>query len=273
MLTQVQIRNGQGALLLLPLENDVNFVVTEIEGLDPVKATIVSSSVAGRDGEQYHSSKREARNIKISLEFLPDYVDYFDAESLRERLYEYVMPKSPVRLIFSRTNKSDVQIDGWVESMDAPLFTPEPATVISIICTNPDFVDSDLVILEGMTTSDGTNSTINYAGSIETGIRFRIFPDRDLSDFTIHHTPPTGVNQQLEFVGDLIAGDQLNINTITGEKGSYLTRGGLNSSTLYGVQPESKWIELLPGPNLFRVSADGAPIPYVVEYVKRFGGL
>ncbi len=56
MLIKVEARTSSGALLILPLDDvSSGYVVEEIEGLDPVKATLVSSSFAQADGEQYHT--------------------------------------------------------------------------------------------------------------------------------------------------------------------------------------------------------------------------
>ena len=60
MLTRVEVRNDHGNLLNLSLQEILGgFIVEEIQGLDPVAATIVSSSFAQLDGEQYQSSRRE----------------------------------------------------------------------------------------------------------------------------------------------------------------------------------------------------------------------
>jgi hypothetical protein len=71
----------------------------------------------------------------------------------------------------------------------------------------------------------------------------------------------------------LVAGDVLSINTVTGSKGATLTRAGVESSVLYGISPQSSWLELMPGVNTIRVYATGAAIPLSIEYINRYGGL
>jgi hypothetical protein len=57
MLTGVEVRTIQDNLLALSLDDPSSgFIIEEIEGLDPVKASVVSSSFATMDGEQYQFS-------------------------------------------------------------------------------------------------------------------------------------------------------------------------------------------------------------------------
>jgi hypothetical protein len=86
----VEVTNTQGQTLVLPLEayND-GYLLSEIEGLDPVKATLVSSSFANLDGEQQQSARREARNIVLHLDLLMGYG--IPISALRRNLYIFFM--------------------------------------------------------------------------------------------------------------------------------------------------------------------------------------
>jgi len=273
MLETVEVRNDVGNLLTLPLEDGSSgFIVADIEGLEPVKATLVSSSFATMDGEQYHSSRREARNIKLKLDLEPNYT-YDSVLELRHRLYDFFMPKSRTYLSFITSEGLTVNIEGRVESFDCPLFTKDPAADISLMCYDPDFVDPTPVILSGNTVSDDTETDVLYEGTIESGIKFILNVDRALTEFTIYHRPPDDVVRTLDFTGSLASGDVLEIITVPGSKGATLTSGSVLSSVLYGVSPQSNWIELQPGNNAIRVYAAGAAIPYTIEYSERYGGL
>lgn len=48
---------------------------------------------------------------------------------------------------------------------------------------------------------------------------------------------------------------------------------GEPDSILYGVAPDASWINLYPGTNHIRVYAEGAGIPYTIEYNDKIGGL
>lgn len=273
MLTTVEVRNQAGSLLTLPLSDpSQGFVVTDIEGLEPVKATLVSSSFANLDGGQYHSSRREPRNLKLKLDLEPDYI-LDSVQELRRRLYNFFMPKTKSNLRFILDDGTTVGIDGRIESFDSPLFTKDPSADISLMCYDPDFVNVDPVLITGNTVSTETNTLVTYEGSVETGIRFTLNVDRALTEFTIYHIPPDGVVRALDFAGSLSAGDVLQISTVPGAKGATLISGDTATSVLYGVSPQSNWIELQPGDNYIRVYATGAAIPYEIEYNTRYGGL
>lgn len=276
MLTAVEVRSASGALLTLPLEDVSNgLYIDDIRGLDPVKATIVSSSFAAIDGTQYQSSRRESRNIVLTIGLEPDY-STDSVRDLRSRLYEYMMPKSEVSLTFIHDEADDeleVVISGRVESLETALFSEEPAVDISIVCFDPDFVDLTEVLVEGDTVADTTEITINYDGTVESGFIFELLVDRALTEFTIYHTPPGKPVRTLDFAANLETGDVLTISTIAGNKSVLLTRTATTSSLLYGMSPQSNWIELEKGANKIRVYALGDPIPYTITYTTRYGGL
>lgn len=276
MLTKVEVLTEQGVLLTLPLQDITQgYSVQDIDGLDPVKATIVSSSFAQMDGEQYQSSRREKRNIILTLGYEPDYA-VGTVQDLRKKLYSFFMPKQRVLLRFFQTGEPVVQIYGRVESLVSPKFAKEPQAVISVICFDPDFYNPTPTILNGNTTSGTIETNHTYGGSVETGVIFRLLVNRStLTEFTIYHRPPDDSLRQLDFsvATPLLTGDVLSISTIPGNKYATLTRGGVSTSLLFGVSPQSNWIQFFPGINKYRVFATGAAIPYQIEYTPKFGGL
>jgi len=272
MLTLLEVR-GQGGILGLPMvDSTLGYDVQDIQGLDPVKATLVSSSFAQQDGAQYQSARREFRNIVLRLGFSPDYA-LDSVRSLRTRLYPFFMPKTAVSLRFYMDDDLTVDIAGRVESFDSAMFVQEPAVDISILCFDPDFIEPDEVVVSGSTTAGSTVSTLDYTGSVETGIEFQLNVDRTLSEFTIYHQTPDGNIRTMDFQAPLVAGDVLTIITKSGSKSATLTRAGTDSSILYGVSPQSNWLELDTGANGIRVYAEGAAIPYTITYTRRYGGL
>lgn len=282
LLNALEVTNSRGSVLILPLEDILaGLRVKGIEGLDPVKATLVSSSFANQDGEQYHSSRRESRNIKISLGLEPDY-GVAAVKDLRDQLYNFFMPKSFITCKFKMLDKFavsvfkeelDLEIDGRIETFDSPLFTKDPGADISVMCFNPDFEDRNPIVVNGMTVADLTESELEYVGTIETGVEFTIMPDRALTDFTIYHRPPDGTLRTTDFSYPLAAGDVLTITSVIGSKSVILTSGTVETSVLYAVSPQSAWLELQPGTNNLRVYAEGAPIPYIIQYTNKYGGL
>lgn len=273
MITAVEVRTAQGSLLTLSLEDVIDgLIVEDVGGLDPVKATIVTSSFAQMDGTQYHSVRRESRNITLKLGLEPDYVTT-SVSDLRQRLYEYLMPKSEVFLRFYQTNGNPVEIFGMVETCEAPLFVKEPQMDVSIFCFDSDLIDPIPVVVPGNTVSTTTDSVITYPGTVETGIDFTLNINRALTQFTIYHRRPDGSLRTVDFSGNFVAGDVLKVRTIPGNKFVQLTRAGVVKDFLYAKSPQSDWTEFKKGDNRIRVYATGAAIPYTISYLRRYGGL
>jgi hypothetical protein len=274
MITKVEVRNKQGSLLSLQLDDDTDsFLVLGIDGLGPVKATLVSSSFAGLDGEQLNSKRRETRNIKIQMGLRPDPAAAETVEGLRFQLYAFFMPESDVSLRFYTDGDLTLDILGTVETCDPAIFSQESDMDISIMCYSPDFFDPTPEIVTGNTTSTSTTTVISNDGFIETGMVFTLNVNRTLTEFTLYNTPPNDTVRSLDFSGSLAAGDVLVISTIPGSKGVTLTRSGVVSSMLWAISPQSNWLSLEPGDNEFRAYASGAAIPWTLEFTKKYGAL
>lgn len=279
MITRVEVRTPQGALLSLPLEDESNgFVVEDIGGLDPVKATLVSSSFANRDGAQYHSSRREPRNLTMRLGLDTDN-SIGTVRDLRNMLYRFFMPKSEASLRFHvETGEGvldylDLDILGRVETCETPPFAQEPAVDISMMCFDPDFRDIVPVSIKDFSTAGLSELSHTYPGTVDTGVEFVLRADRDIPSFTVYHRPPDGTLRTMEFSSPLIAGDVLRINSVRGSKSVTRTRAGVDTSLLYALSPQSSWIEFQPGVNNYRVAISGAIVPFEINYTTRYGGL
>lgn len=274
MITKVEVRNKQGSLLSLQLDDDTDsFLVQDIDGLGPVKATLVSTSFTGLPGEQLNSKRRETRNIKIQLGLNPDLSALETVESLRFQLYRFFLSESDISLRFYSDSGLTVDILGTVETCEPAIFTQNPSVDISIMCYAPDFYDPTVVNVPSNTTSGTTMTYITYDGHIDTGMVFTLNVNRTLTEFTLYNTPPNGDVLSLEFAGALASGDVLVISTVPGSKGVTLTRSGVISSMLWAVSPQSNWLKLERGINAFRAYAAGAAIPYTIDYTNKYGAL
>lgn len=273
MLTKVEVLAATGQVLSLPLADlETGYLIQDIDGLDPVKASLVTSRFGQLDGTRYQASRRENRNLVFDLKFQPAQAQT-PVEILRRRLYAYFMPKSVVTLTFFVDDVAFAVISGRVESFESPKFTQEPEATISILCFDPDFYAPASVVFPGSTVSGITEAEVEYSGTVETGFLFRLMLDRNLNEFQIYNNTPLGETLIFEFIGELLSGDILEISTVGGSKYARVTRGGSEMSFLYGVSPMSNWINLFPGENKIRVQASGEPIPYEIIYKAKYGGL
>jgi len=273
MLSTVEVYTARGVMLPLSLNNPAGgYLVRSIDGLDPVKANLVSSSFARLDGEQYQSSRREKRNIVIKLGIEPDY-GVSSVRELRNELYSFFMPKSRVKMRFVVDGAPDMDIFGMVETFDSPLFTGDPVATISLLSFDPDFFDPTTIVVSGTTQGTTTANVFDYDGTVDSGIIFTLEVDRSIGDFQIQNTPSGEIVRTLDFAASLEAGDVIEISTVPGDKYAMLTRGGNIDSILYAVSPYSDWPKLQPGENDIRVKTAGASIPYSFEYTNKYGGL
>lgn len=271
---KVEVRNIAGSLLTLFLDDVTDgYILQDVEGLDPVKATLVSSGFANFDGSQFQSAKRENRNLIFRIGIEPaDYATQ-SVRGLRKQLYQWFMTKSFVDLRFFMSDGLTVKILGRVEDFPAPLFAQEPRADISVVCFDPDFQKLTSDTVAGNTVATTATFDINYDGTVETGILFTLNVNRTMSGFTIYNTGPDGVVTSLDFQASLVAGDVVKISTVPGNKFATLTRASTDSSVLYGISPQASWIKLSQGINHMRAYAVGAAVPFTIAYTTRHGGL
>ena len=274
MITNIDISSAQGGVLSLPVQNVVTgFPILGIEGLEPVKATLVSTVFAQQKGAQYQGGRREPRNLKLTLGYEPNWVGGETVAGLRKQLYSTLMPQSSVTMVFSQDDGPDVTMYGVVESFESPLFSKDPTTDVVIIGYDPDFIIPTAVLLNGTSVTDSTMTEFEYDGTVETGILFKLLVDRSITGFTLYHQGNDGIPHSMLVAVTAVSGDVITISTVSGNKFATLTHSGSDSSILYGIAPQADWFELLPGTNQIRAELSGTTIPWTVEYITRYGGL
>jgi len=273
MLTLLDITNARGDTLHLPiLDSSAGYIVRDIEGLDPVKAVLTSSSMAQVDGAQAQNARRDIRNITMKLGFDPDFVTN-TVQSLRSALYDYLMPKDNILLGFYIDGQIYAVTEGQVEDFNNSMFSADPEVDISILCYDPDFYGPAEETLTSATVSDTNTNTITYEGSSETGVIFTLNVNGLVSTFSLYNTTPENEVQVFTVHGSFGIDDVVTISTIPGSKSVTLLRAGVETSILYDLDPTSDWISLKKGDNQFRAFSPGSPIPYTVTYVPKYGGL
>jgi hypothetical protein len=291
MLTTIELIKKDGGVLTLPIYDPTNFAVMDIQGLDPVKANIVTSNFSQMDGVQHEASRREMRNISFKFRILTS-AGGVDVQELRKQLYAYLLPKSDIKMRFvingggtgsSSSSSTGVPesflIDGQVESFDAPMFVKEPEATISILCFDPDFYSEIESTFSG--TSVGTsvldNYTIFYNGNIDTGFLFTMTANGPTNSFTIENTEASGSVKTMSFsdsTGLLQTGDIIKVSTIPGNKYVTRTRSGTETSILWALDRASDWIKLYPETNLVRVrTSTTTQMPFTMVWTDKIGGL
>lgn len=275
MLKNVDISNAQGGFISLQLQDTSSgIVVKSIDGLDPVKATMVSSSFTNMDGEQYHSSRRDKRNIILTLGLDPEFTS-MGVRELRQYLYSVMMPKSPVNLAFYDTDGTFTLIDGRVESMESPMFTEDPEVQVSILCFNPDFVDPNPVVVSGSSTTTRTETLIHYNGTVETGVLVTVKANAATSAISLDLRSQGRALQNAFTDTTLASGSSLLISSVPGDKYVRLRAADSSeSSALQAYSPFSAWLTLWPGDNYFMFqNSVSTAASWSMQFINRYGGL
>lgn len=286
MLTRVMVINQAGRSVDLPLFDVASpYIVTDISGLDPVKAEISSTPFATRDGSQFQSSRRAPRDIVLKVGLENGY-GAASVRDLRHKLYSVCMPQTRVSIRFYDDNVHYATIDGLVETCDASIFSRDPEMTVSIMCFDPDLrAPNDTVVLgsaiPSTMSSTGYFQYVDYQGSVPTGIRMQMTTDTPLRAVALSLRPSlTGSVRHLSFKApspsfpSLAAGSLVDVLTVPGTKHAASVLSKSSRSMLPMLTRDSTWIALRPGPNYFLVTHDGPSIlTYKLIYRTRYGGL
>lgn len=273
MITKIEVRNVQGALMTLLLEDvSSGFIIKDIRGLGPVKASIITSPFALVDGVQYQASRREARNLVLVLDLEPDYVSN-TVRALRTQLYNFFMTESTVNLKLFLADGLTVDISAKVETCEPSYFEQQPSVEISLICPDPDFLGVTPVSVAGNTTSGTTETLVTNPGTVDSGILFTMNVNRTVSAFDISNRMPDNSVQGFNFSYPMVSGDILTISTFPGNKYIKILRSGVSTDILYSKTAASIWPFMAPGNSYFKVFAVGAAIPWTIGFSPRYGGL
>jgi hypothetical protein len=278
VLTEVQVTNSRGATLRLPIATSAGgFAVRDIEGLDPVAATLTTSSQAGLDGAQSQNAQVGTRTILMKLGLMPDYVNT-DVRSLRNQLYDYFLPKAEVTLAFLFDGLIYAVAAGQVETFDCPLFTQDPEADISIVCYDPAFRAPQVIEFDDLTNDTQVPFTIDYEGSVPCGIIFSMTVNllglgQSVTEISLINASPDNITQRMLIDGTFQVGDVITINTIPLQRAITLTRNNISQSLLSGFDETSDWVMLSKGVNYLRASSGVSSQPFDLTYTPLYGGL
>ena len=272
MLERIELVNAANKTLALYLRDDGSgYSLEDIQGLDPVRANIVTSDIATIDGVQYQDSSTDARNIVITVGM--ENTEENTVKELRHGLYSFFMPKTPLTIRFIDDDGSLVQATGRMETFQAPLFAKNPHGIASVLCFDPAFYTPNPVTKTFQSTAGVVESPVDYRGTLESGFKFEMRMTRPVQEVSIYQTDASGFMRSMEIVFPFQTGDILEVSTVPNEKGVYLTRGAIRSSILYSLASGHAWGSLQPGGNTIRAVVAGLAIQYTMSWYEKFGGL
>ena len=280
MINSVTVTNHFGDSIKLELRSPqtTGLLVQRIEGLGPSSATVNTTDLATIDGSLFNSAKANSRNIVFDLKLMAAST----IEETRQRTYKYFPIKKQVTLLVE-TDARSFGVIGYVESNEPKIFSKRETTQISIICPNPYFygtiqeigiggvtnlftfpfsnesLDTDTLELGAINTAQQTN--IIYEGDNDTGFVIDVLATGNVEDLVIYNSGTRGVIKidttklaALTGLG-IIAGDEIIISTVKGDKYIRLIRDGITTNILNALDLESTWLELVRGDNVIAYAA------------------
>ena len=251
--------------------------ITNIEGLEPVKAAVNTSPFGSVDGEAYTGGNVLSRNIVLTLHPNPDW-DNWTYEKLRRLIYAYFMPKRLTRLVFYSDDMIPVEIMGIVEAVSVNPFSKDPEIQVSIICPDPYFSALNGEVITGQSVrAGGEVAAIDYDGNVEAGIYVKVT--------SVSGSPPTTIGIQIGdpaisyFTVATAVNDSMYFEMSSVPMYKYVQNIDMNTGIIINllskitVQEGSSWPILQPGEQDFSVITDAGVQDWELTYFERFGGL
>lgn len=282
MIKSITVTNHLGESITIELRRPEKsgFLVRNIQGLGPSKATINSTELSTMDGARYNSARVTSRNIVLTLGFLFNPT----IEHMRQLSYKYFPLKKPIRLTIETDNRT-TETYGYVESNEPDIFSAQESTVISIMCPDPylrlrgnvvtvfsgieslfefPFSNESLTedLLEMSSVKNDTLQTINYDGDAETGVVMTIRARGPVTNIVVYNV---GTREEMKIdttkiqtiMGSPVTlGDDIIISTVSGAKYARLLRNGVYTNILNAIDKDADWFVLSKGDNMLAYMAE-----------------
>jgi Phage tail protein len=285
VLTEVKAYSSWQSAPSLPLSDtgraETDLVqIRDIQGLDPVKASVNTSPYGSVDGESWVGSSVLSRNIVLTVGINPNWADW-TYESLRRLLYEYFMPKRPVRLVFYSDDIPPVEIRGVVESAEINQFSKDPEFVVSVICPDPYFTALTPEVITGQSVRPGAVyedicTDFSYDGNIEVGIHVQVTQASGPTPTSIGIQVGDPAITYFDVNAIVDATNYFELSSIPTRKfvqNVNMSTGVITSLLSKVVREGSVWPSLQPGENEIAVITDAGVQDWELTYFERFGGL
>lgn len=261
----ITVRNSNNEILKLTQSMDYQ-IPQYGGGFFPTPASLAFSDNSAFDGGSINSARVSKGNLNLNINIKRN------AEANRLKLYKFFRPSSKVRLSYKNGSR-DVYIDCVVED-----FTPNPFNPFYTSCTavlvapNPYWQAMEESVVNYSSVIDNfyfsfpqstvpthfsylshsTERNIVNDGEVETGFLITMQVNGEMSD-------PRFINkntgQFFELDYDFILGDILKINTVVGKKSVILTRNAEDINLFNYVKPNSTWLQLSSGDNIYVYTA------------------
>ncbi len=273
-----KVENTRNNVLTLTQDED-NFQVLKITGLNPPKAQINTTKMATLDGKKFNSSTLNERNIVITVKLNGD------VEKNRIRLYSFFRPKEWCKFYY-KNNSRNVFIEAYTENVECDLFTNNETMQISLLCPEPYFKDIQEIIddiskilskfefpfsideegIEFSTLDISKITNIHNISEMDTGVTINIDIYSHIEKLLIKNTS-TGETLTLNY--QFQSNDKVIINTNKGHKSIKLIRNAETINIFSAIEKGSAFFRLNIGDSFFSYLADDGENDSFVHIVFR----
>lgn len=264
----------------LPLATNDLFDLVNVDGMTAASVDISSSEMGGADGDIVNNVKTNARPIVIDLRVKSG----INVEDAKRAILQIVKIKQLGTLEWTQNGKT-VLLSGIVEGVEMPRWTNAATMQIAMHCSQPYWEDIDFVVQQISEAID-----LHYFTESATGMLY--FPEegRPLGEYDtirtkrFYNNGDVAVGLEISIVAfDTVtnpiiydgngnffgvgygsgakrvrmqAGDNIVITTHKGNKTIKLN----GASILTKLRPQSKWLQLEAGDNLFTINSDDSSL-------------
>lgn len=277
MIKAFEIINYVGETLRMQLDDPYasGFIVRNVTGLGPVKADINFTEMASSDGGVENSARMGTRNIVFTLQFLQSPT----IEETRHTSYRFFPIKHQVSIIVE-TDRGKCRTEGTVESNEPEIFSEEEGCSISILCGNSYFYDvkDQIIYFNGINPLfefpfennsldenliefgeilNFTERIIVYEGDGNPGMVITVHLIGKMKGLTFYNVDTRDSisikDAELNRIigSEVMAGDDIIIDTNQGKKSITLVRAGVKYNILNAVDRPIHWFKLRKGENTF----------------------
>lgn len=267
------------------LSDSKNYTLYKITGLEPPDVDINTSNNATSDGSTVNSLRVDERNIVLYMTIEGD------VETNRINLYKYFPYKRNIELYY-KNNSRDVFIEGYVERISIGHFDAKQIAQISIICPQPYFKAVNELVsyfseisklfqfpfsiseagMEFSTLTPNVRKSIINTGEVESGIIIELVATGTVVNPVVYDVFKR-TNMRLNFTMEI--NDKIIINTYQGKKSVTLIRNGENTNIMGNLTPDSKWLSLEVGDNVFTYDSDSGNSNLQITFITTamYGGV
>jgi len=203
---------------------------------------------------------------------------------MRQLSYKYFPLKKRLKLLVETDNRSCYTY-GYVESNEPNIFSKNETTQISIICPDPYFyaIDESTSIFTGTESEFEfpfsnesltlnlmdvgnililTTQNVYYSGDAEVGILISMHAIASAANVSIYNDTTNEI-MKIDTVklatltgSGIIAGDEIIISTVKGNKYISLIRNGVTTNIINCLDKNVSWIRLTKGDNVLGYTAE-----------------